>query len=309
MNRRTWNPAGGLFLPLETDEPTEWDVIGLFDGADTDIAARFAVMAAYPHRRFQVLTDRLDRAAEWFVWFARMVAYQSERRVLAIAFDTLHPDDSIDVNNLTTDWSMTNLMIGTTITTQTDADEKLLQLEAIPTRWRFVHVESSEEIDLGIRIRGDSSECACGVQDARLGLDGQWRCLACGVTEPGSPFEIHLVEIAGGTGPEQLQLVQALARQVLDAQTWETFVQRNPAGGFFRLGPPTLVSGPALAIVQADVCPECLAKRHPDDELARHWGMVCMSCDGTGRAGHVISNPCLWIPEYGARVWNQGPVR
>ena len=318
MNRKTWNPANNLAPPIETVEPTEWDVVGLFDGDDdTETAARFAVMAACPHHLFRSLTDLLDRAAAFVREYTRLGAFATHNDRLWFSLrdfvDTsIEPFASAYRWTPPCAWPLPNLMIGAPIATQAEADERLPELAEIPARFRFVRIEPREEFDLLRRAIGDPDlMCTCGSHAAVCGLDGQWWCDSCGGEGPKelrSPLD--LVEIAGGPGPEQLRLVQQIGRQVLDAQTrircplaedWECVDRPCTPCGYTGWS----FEGPALSIVTADVCSGCGG--WPQGQIGnRSW--YCEDCNGTGATGRCIVLPTIHVGGRNAQVWNQQPV-
>jgi hypothetical protein len=239
MNRRTWNPAALPALPLDVVEPTDWDVVGLFDSTDdTEIAKRLAaivISAEWNGHRFRALTDKLDRASEWLRWV--------ESRAGMIG----------------------SLMVGTTCRTQADADRLLPVLAELPARFRYVRVEPSEMVDLSrwlmpvCRVCGERATCVGAYEGDSV--DEAHCDTHCGHgNEDGycddAASVLDLVEIAGGPGPEQLRLVQAIGAQVLARQTRDTPQARNPDAGseweYVETGPEQLVAGPALAIVAND---------------------------------------------------------
>lgn len=340
MKRKEWNPSENLALPIETIEPTEWDVGALFSGSDAEIAARFAIMAACSRHRFRALTDRLDRAQEWFAWFTSPFKGDGEwpthaARMMFAAAE--HIDGGCPAvvmgRAFRAPVELANLMIGAPVATQRDADERLAKLAEIPARFRFVRVEPAEVIYLdnlklvGNRLAGwHSAPFGRGwdrQMNALTGKDqrGPWNQARGRRWSDSAPKQLpalDLVEIAGGPGAVQLRLVQQIGRQVLDAQTWDTPQERNPDRGslweYVETGPEQLVSGPALSIVAADVCPGCHGDPHGD--CAPGWSRDCYVClDGdrgtrTGYDTRLFKDapPEIHIPGYTARVWGQQPV-
>lgn len=311
----TWNPTENLALPLEIREPTEIDVVGLFDGSDADIAGRFAVMAAGPCHRFRALTDRLDQAREWFAWFSDWVAKARRTRpfwkggegAYLQGLAALYPDGvPAGYTGWPETWPLRYLMLGATIRTQADADRLLPALAELPSRWRFVRVEPVEDIDLSRWRPCTSCKGASAIPSGQ-------RCGECFGKGGSATIGLDLVEIAGGLGPEQLQLVRDIGGQVLDAQTWAPCPEAGcimgahvdavpPEGGVAPVcgtckGEAQVMSGPALAIVAADVCRACSGTPR-----FRECG-VC-----TGTDGSVRVHPSVAVPGHGIQVWKQQPI-
>lgn len=300
MSRATWNPGADLAGPLSNQEPTEYDVVELFAGDEQRTAAAMAIIAATPQHRYRALADQRDRVREWFAW------WRSDAWPDACSPDDLNPwagillgDGSesgqqrvVDMlwNAQRNGWpawdtlwkarqALPNLMIGTTIRTQADADEKLAEL---PAAFRFVRVEPSEAIDLSRWIT--CPDCEAGAIDSGgetpQGAPIWIPCPSCSGTNKGTMLD--LVEFAGGASPGQLGYIQDLASEVLDAQTWMACEVLECVGG-------------------AIDCPRC------DDltivlESGRALAIVAESTDP------AKVSPVVDIPGHGRRSWNQQPV-
>jgi hypothetical protein len=269
MRRRTWNPATDLTLPLDTAEPAEFDVVGLF--VDAPVYCRgLAVMAKTYHRghRYRALGDVGD------------MRYMSSSGALVLALGELR--DGRDLP-----WPLPNLMLGTTIRTQAEADKLLPMLAAMPARWRFVRVAPSEDIDLrhayacgGKPVCGGcghrhGSDPSTGEINNRCWHGGQGLCPCRTWRMP-----LDLVEVVGGTGPK---LVQARAQQVLDAQNFGHMEMLHD-GPIWR---DELVSGPALAIV-ADTCDPVSSCDCRGDDAGQHHYIL-------GHGMHTNQAPIGWL--------------
>lgn len=279
-----------------------------------DIAAQFAVMATRPDLQFMVLTKRPERAREWFREWSPNGLFSAKRY-----WDVLRDRIGVSVSThqklyerlvVSLDqFPLTNVAIGVSAEDQQRWDERVPILLELPAAYRFVSAEPLlGAIDPSIPIANTSDRCVCSGEVARLSLDGDLRCTECGASEPALAPCINQVIIGAESGPGarpcELEWIQDLGRQVLDAQTWQ------PIAGKERMG-----WVPALFVKQADVCPECGGLGTNCEDCIAEFGdtitardacdMKCL-CGGQGTRGKLRKHcPEVWIPGHGARQWNQ----
>lgn len=192
------------------------------------IAAVFGVMAACPQHVFQVLTKRPERMREFFEYIEQRAEMAKEvfpndthewRREHLLSAQCLihglgetHKHRGVDFQ-----WPLPQVWLGTSISTQKDADKNILELVKCPAAVRFVSAEPLiEDVDLWMVPQ----KCpACGAQAMRslLADDGScWEldhCEACDVrwwcqpheqdvTPEARPFpKIDWVIVGGESGP------------------------------------------------------------------------------------------------------------
>lgn len=289
------------------------------------IAAQFAVMAARPDLRFMVLTKRPEVAARWFA------AHPTHRHVRASAA-ALETSDEWLYNMISQrwrgdSWPLPNVAIGVSAEDQQRWDERVPILLELPAAYRFVSAEPllgpiDARLDL---IWNGCEEChgavwtdpLTGIRACHGFYDPQVTCTG---VRPSAPLEASCGEVlrqgpsvnqviigaesGPGARPCELEWIQDLGRQVLDAQTWQ------PIAGKERMG-----WVPALFVKQADVCPECGGLGTNCEDCIAEFGdtitardacdMKCL-CGGQGTRGKLRKHcPEVWIPGHGARQWNQ----
>jgi protein gp37 len=157
---RPYFHAGRLSEPLRWRKPRSCFVCSMGDIALAEpeqIAAIFGVIAACPESRFQILTKRPGLLLEWFEWAqcggfwvgdSAPGGHQATGRFGNSAVKILAPDESdascwaaSRLSGRTPVWPLPNLAIGVSVSTQSDADERIPLLLRIPARWRFVSAE------------------------------------------------------------------------------------------------------------------------------------------------------------------------
>ena len=137
----------GTVHPSRFDQPIRWKrsrriavcfMGDLFDPAVSDetIAAVFGVMAAAPQHEFLVLTKRPERMAAWFRRF------RSKKKIEEVV-DDLTVDGKAPIgcqDRPFPEWPLRNVLVGTSVSTQKDADERIPELLKCPGR-RWVSAE------------------------------------------------------------------------------------------------------------------------------------------------------------------------
>lgn len=285
MSRATWNPAADIDGPLSNQEPTEYDVVELFAGDEQRTATAMAVIVATPQHRYRALADRIDVARESCKLLGTEILKSSSwspyAQRMSLAAAKLLPGGCpawVMGAALDAPWPIPNIMLGVRVRTQAEADARLPALAEIPARWRFVRLKPSEAIDFtlhGSRVQGWDEDVSANM------LTGEW-WTSPRQDEPSEGVGLDLVEVAAGSGPVQLQLVQSIGGQALDAQRWAPCADEECAAGArvdcHRCGNTAeqLVSGPALAIVAESTDPAKVS-------------------------------PVVDIPGHGMRSWNQRP--
>lgn len=161
-----WHPER-LVQPLSWREPRlifVHSTSDLFHGGFTNeqIAAEFGIMAIARWHTFQVLTKRVDRAAEWFRWIenkptglltlpksARLVAHVEAGRALEDAGVTFRGRPyTLGTVNDPRDWPMRNVWIGASVEDRKHGVPRIELLRQIPAQVRFLSIEPLLE-DLG----------------------------------------------------------------------------------------------------------------------------------------------------------------
>lgn len=162
------------------------------------VAAVWGVMAATPHHRYQVLTKRPERMAEWMQWVDEVIAARLDNAPPRKLPWKLWPSDLCVqmarraevpqgvLAGYSRFWPLPNVWIGTTVEDQRRADERIPHLLRCPAAGRFLSVEPLlGKVDLeGLLCRYRRAE-ALGV---RVGGRHEW---------PG----VHGVIVGGETGP------------------------------------------------------------------------------------------------------------
>jgi len=231
------------------------------------IAAVFAVMLATPRHRYVVLTKRPKRALEWFEWLSGIAAKtgwsaSDECRhwlrahlggLLFAKFAAKAPDPGDT-------WPAPNVAIGVSVSDQETWDTNVPLLLEIPARWRIV---SAEPLLGPVDVYHQAEQ-----------LPVSW-----------PPVGIDQVIIGAESGPGarpcQLDWIQGLARQVLDAKV-------------------------PLFFKQGDVCGHCDGRG--DGALGPGGHCRCTGCGTGGLAGKVRKkSPRLYVPGHGTQQWQQFP--
>lgn len=145
-----------LDVPLRRRKPTTYfvnsvsdvfheSVIGCEEGRQF-VAALFGVMAACPQHTFQILTKRPDRAREWFAWLSS-VCTDHPRLLFQYLDDLAWSRADIVIPQLQgcsarrVEWPLANVWIGASVSTQTDADQRIPALLEVPAAVRFISAE------------------------------------------------------------------------------------------------------------------------------------------------------------------------
>lgn len=143
---------------LRRREPTKWfwcDMTDMFGGwvPFEEIAACFGTMGAAEHHTHQVLTKRIERAAEWFQWAIgqrgqinspRSVCSQAAAPYVGRVWDFAIGDRS---------WPLPNVWLGTSVENRATL-KRIDVLREIPAAVRFLSLEPLLE-DLGeLDLRG-----------------------------------------------------------------------------------------------------------------------------------------------------------
>jgi len=148
------------FHPERLADPLHWRkprrVLVAFNGdlfgpeiTDKQIAAVFGVMAACPAHQFLVLTKRAERMAHWFevigtVDAARSVLNAVDNQFrhtlgISLAGRAILLKGSLPIHAVR--WPLPNVLLGVSVTNQTDADERIPHLLRCPAAVRWVSAE------------------------------------------------------------------------------------------------------------------------------------------------------------------------
>jgi protein gp37 len=103
-----------------------------------EIAAVFGAMAACPQHTFQVLTKRAKRMREWFEWVA---SFEGEHGPPPDDVVAIHASNLIDCDRVQRPWPLPNVWIGVSVEDQQRADERIPELQRVPSAVRFLSVE------------------------------------------------------------------------------------------------------------------------------------------------------------------------
>jgi protein gp37 len=185
--------------------------------SNEQIAAVFGVMAATPQHQYVVLTKRLQRAFEWFMWIAQCgkvlpfmigeeipegASGEAAACVMANTVDpALKPIEPVSFCiGVKQPWPLPNVIICASVENQNTAEERIPLLLQIPARWRGVSVEPMlgpvriDSVDIGkYRINAFAcEECGYTMHDVATQMDHR----LCGGNGPG----IHLVICGAETG-------------------------------------------------------------------------------------------------------------
>ena len=180
-----------LTAPMETRTPTCWFVNSMSDlfgegVSDEYIAAVFAIMAATPHHRYQILTKRSERLPGWFEWVAKNgfnhanvgnVLGSCARAELYKIADEL----GRNFDNPTARWPLENVHLGVSVENQEWANKRVGDLIRAPAVVRFLSIEPQ----LGPVDVDEAVERVTGTR--QYGCDGAHR----GSGQPGCPKDLH----------------------------------------------------------------------------------------------------------------------
>ena len=137
-----------LDVPLRTRKPTTFFVNSKSDLFHKDVPFEFidqvhAVIALCPQHTFQILTKRIERAAEYYESVQKLKAESVRDMAIWDAWRAVYGEKLNDKI-----WPLPNLWLGTSISTQPDADKNIPILLQIPSALRFVSLEPMlERID------------------------------------------------------------------------------------------------------------------------------------------------------------------
>ena len=162
-----------LQKPLHWRKPRRIFVNSMSDLFHEDVAWKFidqvfAIMAMCPQHTFQLLTKRSDRAEKYFndKTYGGIVRSAT---VETAAMKLSHPADVESFPWLDSNfggrviWPLPNVHLGTSCSTQADADWNIPLLMEIPAAFRFVSLEPLlEEIELPRQYLGDERQVDCG---------------------------------------------------------------------------------------------------------------------------------------------------
>lgn len=270
------------------------------------IAAVWAVMAATPRHRYQVLTKRPERAREFFewlddnhiYWWGALESY-AQRYGVSVrpspAPEATPEQSSFDVAGIEEPvWSIEelvrpipNIMLGVSAENQETWDERTVELQECPAARYFVSVEPMlSPIRASAQMLADIDQVIIGCESkgAHLGR------------------------------PTRLEWVQGLAKDVLAAQQYVDCLEHQ-CGQF---------TGPALFIKQLDVCRDCAGLGSNCDDCIKEHGprkFTPQECEGgctCGRSGQsgklrkATLDPRkpplqLYLPGHGTHQWMQRP--
>ena len=110
------------------------------------IAAIFGVMAATPWHCYQVLTERPERALEWFKWLEHGDGRLTDGSIVGDLFSYFAGQNHGGLSlatwpDLHAPWPLGNVQIGVTAEDQTRANERVPLLLQIPAAVRFISCE------------------------------------------------------------------------------------------------------------------------------------------------------------------------
>lgn len=251
---RRWNPYTHPDAPLRWRKPQTVKVtLDLFDhvlwnvteDVKQGIDRIFAVMALCPQHAFFLPTERPGRMREYLArvgaetdtWRDR---WDSARRWLQGHLTS--PTDRrsmgrweyVGVMMAYQKFPLPNVVLGTVIRTQADADERIPELLECPAAYRYVEVEPREAIDLlkpgylaPVTMARTPQQCdMCGaIAELRpYGPRGEYVCFDCGMKDEAAakaafegkvlagPF-ISWLHIAGGREPVDIAWIRSLIAQ------------------------------------------------------------------------------------------------
>lgn len=209
-----------LDVPLSRPKPTTYfvnsvsdvfheSVVGCEEGRRF-VAALFGVMAACPQHTFQILTRRPERAREWFAWLRVESAshfHAPGEEVRKIARAWFRYDQRVDEDRAQR-WPLVNVWIGTSISTQADADQRIPALLEVPADVRFISAEPLlGPIDL---VRAGAIE---------WNVDGDPRCDHRATV--GTSGVVDLIIAGGESGPKarpcEVAWLRSIVRQCQDS--------------------------------------------------------------------------------------------
>lgn len=213
-------PADVLTAPLRRLKPTTWFVNSMSDlfhedGRNEWIDQVFAIMAACPQHRFQILTKRAelmrdyltDRAVRWRIFdFVRAFALEDRvnfKPIVATEGETSAREGMLGGPFR---WPLPNVWLGVSAEDQTRADERVPQLLATPAAVRFA---SAEPLLGPLDLTEWLHESACWIQD------GGAECTC----HPPTEICIDWVIVGGESGPSARPMHPAWAREIRDQCT------------------------------------------------------------------------------------------
>lgn len=178
--------------------------------SNEQIAAVFATMACCPQHEFMVLTKQLKRMERWFAWLDGGGHYGAYPRM----------DDSCRLISVPPPWGsipeerpwpFPNVLVGTSVSTQEDADERLPWLMECPGR-RWISVEPLlEQVDLRLKHLfhtqdfGESDPLAATL--LHQGVEEGNTVVRCGIAQ---------VVVGGESGPSARPMHPQWARSLRD---------------------------------------------------------------------------------------------